>query len=351
MTLLLFYVAVALGFSFLCSVAEAVLLSITPSFLALKQDQQPLIGNLLQRLKQDVNKPLAAILTLNTIAHTLGAAGAGAQAAAVFGDAYVGVISAILTLLILIFSEIIPKTLGAVYWRQLAPITGFFLKYLVIVLYPFVWFSEKITRGIAGDQAPQGLSRDEFVAIADLGAREGQLHNRESRILKNLLRFHTTPVKDIMTPRPVMFALPQSLSIGQFFTEYGDKAFSRIPIYADNRDEISGFVLRSDLLLAHARNETARSLQEFRRELGAVPETALLLGVFDYILDRRAHIALVVDEYGSTMGLLTLEDILETLIGFEIIDENDRNVDMQALARHLWTRRAQQMGLTDMGLE
>ncbi len=345
MTLLLVYIAIALGFSFLCSIAEAVLLSLTPAYIELVETRQPRIGRRLAQLKQDVNRPLAAILTLNTMAHTLGAAGAGAQAAVVFGNASVGVISAVLTLLILVISEIIPKTLGAVYWRPLAPLTGWFLQYLVVGLYPFVWFAERLTNRIAGSHAQLGVKREEFVAIAAVGAREGQLHRQESRILNHLLRFPSTSVRAIMTPRPVLFTLPQSLTVHAFFQAHGDRSFSRIPIYGAHPDDISGFVLRSDLLLAYAKQEFERTLVTFRRDMGSVLDRATLLTVFDYLLNQRAQITLVVDEYGSPLGLVTLEDILETLIGFEIVDENDRTVDMQALARQLWVERAQRMGI------
>ncbi len=345
MTLLFLYVFVALGFSFLCSIAEAALLSVTPAYIALLEQKGQRAGTLLRHFKHDVNRPLAAILTLNTIAHTVGAAGAGAQAANVFGNQYVGLASAILTLLILVFSEIIPKTLGAVYWRQLGPAVAHFLKYLIFLLYPFVILSEKLTRHLSGTRQVAGMTREEFSAMAELGAREGQLASRESRILKNLLRFRAMRSRDVMTPRTVIFSLPQTLRVSEFFEHYADPRFSRIPLYDDNPDEINGFVLRGDLLLAQARGEQQRTLKEFRRHLLAVPDSASVFTVFDYLLDHRAHILLVVDEYGTPRGLVTLEDVLETLIGFEIVDENDHNVDMQALARDLWEKRARSMGL------
>ncbi|WP_207062387.1 CNNM domain-containing protein [Motiliproteus sp. SC1-56] len=345
MTLLIIYILIALGFSFLCSVAEAVLLSVTPAHVALLEEEGRPSGPLLARLKADINRPLAAILTLNTIAHTIGAAGAGAQGAAVFGNAYVGVISAVLTLLILIFSEIIPKTLGAVYWRQLAPATAHTLRVLIALLLPFVKLSEWLTRGIATEHTLNGFSREEFAAMARLSAHEGELGLQESAMLQNLLLMHRTQVRDAMTPRPVVFSLPSRLKVEGFFLEQGNMPFSRIPLYGEQKDQIVGFVLKSDLLLAQARGERDNHLSQYKRELHALPETLSLAQAFEEFMRKRAHIMLVVDEYGAMEGILTLEDLLETLLGLEIVDEQDRTTDMQRLARMLWKRRAKAMGI------
>jgi len=288
---------------------------------------------------------LAAILTLNTIAHTVGAAGAGAQAALIFGNAWLGVASAILTLLILVFSEIIPKTLGAVYWRQLAGITAHVLVMLVWILYPFVWFSEKITRGFSYNEAPEGFSREEFAAMADLGEQEGQLQEQESKILKNIFLLNKTPVPTVMTPRPVVFSLPDSLKVTEFFSVYDDTRFSRIPIYDHNREHLDGFVLKSDLLLAQIRGNTENTLKHYQRELKAMIETKSVYEAFELFIKHRLHIMMIVDEYGGMEGIITLEDILETLLGFEIMDEKDKQEDMQEHARRLWRKRASKMGL------
>ena len=241
MTLLIVYIAVALLFSFLCSIAEAVLLSVTTPYIALQEKRHPRTGNILRELKQDINRPLAAILTLNTIAHTVGAAGAGAQAAAVFGNAWVGLVSAILTLLILVFSEIIPKTLGAHYWKALAPATAHGLRYLVLALYPFVLLSVRLTGKLTDETTLTGFSREEFLVMADLSAREGRLAPQESRILKNLLLLRRNPVRDAMTPRTVVFSLPSSMRVQSWFQRYHKSRFSRIPIYAKDRDPVTGF--------------------------------------------------------------------------------------------------------------
>jgi len=345
MLLLITYILIALVFSFLCSIAEAAILSVTNAHIALLVKQGKASGKLLRALKADINQPLAAILTLNTIAHTVGAAGAGAQAAKVFGNNYVGLASAILTLLILVFSEIIPKTLGAHYWRQLAPASAYTLKGLVWILYPFVKLSELLTRGLTHGPTLAGFSRQEFAAMAELSLKEGQLAKVESTILKNLLRLRNTPIANAMTPRTVVFSLPQRLTVGEFFKQYGSIRFSRIPIYSASRDEVTGFVLRSDLLLAQAQGNSQDQLLTYRRDLPALLGTMSLSRAFDEFMRRRAHIMLVVDEYGGLKGLLTLEDLIETLLGLEIIDEGDEEVDMQQLARRLWEKRAAEMNI------
>ncbi|WP_020676168.1 CNNM domain-containing protein [Geopsychrobacter electrodiphilus] len=345
MLLLVIYILIALGFSFLCSIVEAVLLSITVPHIAMLQSQGKSCAPLLQQLKEDINKPLAAILTLNTIAHTAGAAGAGAQAAAVFGSNYVGISSAILTLLILVFSEIIPKTLGAHYWRHLAPMTAYCLKFLIWVFYPFVKLTERLTRSLTEGPTLRGINRKELIALAELSGREGALADNESLIMQNLLRLRETPAKAAMTPRTVVFSISQTLTVDDYFSRYEANAFSRIPIYDQSSEDICGFVLRSDLLLAKARNQLDRPVSDFSRDLPQALEQTDLSNAFDRFLKERVHIMLIKDEHGGVSGILTLEDVLETLLGLEIIDEFDANEDMQVFARKLWEQRARQMGL------
>jgi len=345
MSLLITYFILALTFSFFCSIAEAVLLSITPLYIASLEQKGKRSGKLLRKLKDDVNPPLAAILTMNTIANTIGAVCVGAQAAMLFSSRYVALISVMLTLLILIFSEIIPKTLGTIYWRQLAPLVALFLKYLVFFLYPFVLLSKLLTKGISQSPKLKGFSREEFAALADLGAMEGQLGIKESRILKNLFRFRSSKVENIMTPRTVVFALQENMTIAEFFEKHNQTPFSRIPIYNKDRDDITGFVLKDDILLAQARDMNNSKLHEFKREIKAFSNENSLSELFEFLLDRREHIVLVIDEYGGMEGIVTLEDVVETLFGLEIVDEADKTVDMQALARVLWKKRAMRMGL------
>ncbi len=347
MTLLILYVSVALVFSFLCSVAEAVILSVTPAYIALLSKQGRKSGAVLSRLKGEINKPLAAILTLNTIAHTVGAAGAGAQAAVVFGSAYVGIASAILTLLILVLSEIIPKTLGAHYWRKIAPVVGYGLELLVFLLYPFVAMSEKLTRTLTGHSSTEGVTRDELAVLAELGVADGNLAHRESSIFRNLLLLDKLSVKSAMTPRMVLFSLPEDTRVDEFFHVHDDVRFSRIPVYKSGKEEITGFVLRPDVLLAQAQGKTGMQLKDFKRDILALLQSMSLSHAFDELIRQRAQVALVVDEYGGLEGILTMEDILETLLGIEIVDESDRDVDMQALARRLWKKRAREMGIDE----
>ncbi len=345
MLLLVTYVFIALGFSFICSIAEAALLSVTPAHVALLIEDGKPSGFILKKLKANINQPLAAILTLNTIAHTMGAAGAGAQATVVFGSAYLGVASAILTLLILIFSEIIPKTLGAYYWRQLAPLTAHSLKNLVRILYPFVKLSELMTAGLTKGPTLRGFSRKELAAMVDISAEEGQLASSESEILRNLLELRDTLVTEAMTPRTVVFTLPDSMAVEAFCQHHVHEPFSRIPIYHVDHDLVTGFVLRNDVLLAQACGNNKKSLNSFRREMASLPETISLARAFDVLQQTQSHIVLIVDEYGDMQGVLTLEDVFETLLGLEIVDESDDTVDMQRLARRKWQHRAQEMGL------
>ena len=345
MVILVTYILIALGFSFLCSIAEAVLLSVTTGYVVLLENEGKPSGAVLRELKDNIQRPLAAVLTLNTIAHTIGAAGAGAQAAAVYGSGSVGIVSAVLTLCILIFSEIIPKTLGVAYWRTLAPVTGYGLRVLVWLLYPFVILSGKITGGLSREPTLTGFSRAEITVMAEVSAREGQLAERESMVLKNLLLMSETRVKDVMTPRTVVFSLPQDMIVEDFFLQFDGIRFSRIPVYGGEKENVLGFVLRSDLLLAQVRGNVLNSLATYRREMATTLSMMSMSQAFDEFLRQRTHIMLVVDEYGDVEGILTLEDVLETLLGLEIIDESDKNVDMQKLARNLWKRRAREMGL------
>ncbi len=345
MGLLIFYISIALGFSFLCSIVEAVLLSVSTAYIELLQKEGKPAGEQLLKLKQDIDKPLAAILTLNTAAHTIGAAGAGAQAAVVFGSAYLGIASGVLTLMILVFSEIIPKTLGAQYWRALAPLTAYLVAWLVRILYPFVLMARVITRMISPEKPVLGFNRHEFRAMAELGAREGQLEQHESKILQNLFRLSETRVEDVMTPRAVVFTVSESMTVGDYFSTYEGERFSRIPVYSSDKDHMTGFVLRSDLLLAQARGHSDNKLTTYLRSLETMPEFTPVADAFERFLARRAHIMVTVDAYGSMTGIITLEDILETLLGLEIVDEGDKIPDMRELAHRLWRKRARSMGL------
>ena len=344
MGLLLFYVALALSVSFLCSIMEAVLLSLSASYVAQMEQERPRLGARLKKFKDNLDRPLAAILSLNTIAHTVGAAGAGAQAASVFGDAYIGVISAVLTFLILVVSEIIPKTLGAAYWRQLTPFVATSLEITTVLMWPLVKMAEFLTGIMTKNRPKKSVHRDEFIALAELGTREGIFHKYESRVLQNLFFLREIRTKDIMTPRTVVFALPETMSVERVMAESGRIYFSRIPVYGDDLDDIKGFVLKTEIFRA-VQEKPETQLKEMIRPLVVVRDKLNLHDLFELMMNESLHIALVVDEYGGTEGVVTLEDFIETLLGMEIVDEVDRVEDMQEIARRQWELRAQRVGL------
>lgn len=344
--LLLLYVGLALVFSFMCSIAEASLLSITPSYIAGLKDTNPKKAAQLQRLKVDnIDQSLAAILTVNTIAHTMGAIGAGSKATAVFGDAWFGVFSAVMTLLILFLTEIVPKTLGATYWRQFAGFSTLYVNLLIKSMYPLIVVSEKLTKLISRGQKLHQFSRDEFVAMASIGKEEGMINDRESKIIRNLFLFKSVEASTVMTPRIVVSALQKDLTVEQALSDPGKALFSRLPIYSTDLDSVVGFVLREDLLVAKSLGQVHRPISEFRRDIVAVIASTPLSRLMETLLEQRQHIALVVGEYGETKGLVTLEDVVETLLGIEILDEGDKVDDMQKLARQLWAKRAERMGI------
>jgi CBS domain containing-hemolysin-like protein len=344
--LLVMYVLMALVFSFLCSIAEAVLLSMTPSFIEDLKQKRPKRAALLNKLKQEnIDRSLAAILTLNTIAHTVGAIGSGAKATAVFGSAYFGMFSAVMTLMILFLSEIIPKTLGAVYWRRLAGLTGQFVRWLIYLLYPLILISEMLTKWIARGKTVHAFNRNEFIAMALMGEQSGQLKGDESRIIRNLFTLASLTAEDIMTPRTVIFALGENTTVSEAMAEVGDGPFSRLPVYGKTLDDIRGFVLKDDIMLNQAQGKSDVTLVKLKHEIKFVPASMPISDLLGFFLERRSHIALVVGSYGGTEGLVTLEDVVETLLGMEIMDEDDVAMDMQSLARKQWKKRAEKLGL------
>lgn len=347
MTLLVTYILLALGVSFLCSLMEAVLLSVTPSYIALLHREKHPIAPRLGHMKANIDRPLVAILTLNTIAHTAGAAGAGAQATAVWGNEWLGVFSAVLTLLILVTSEIIPKTLGAVYWRGLTPMVVRTLYLVIFVLFPLVWAMEVITKLFSRHREADRVSREEMGALAELGVKQGTLAAGESKILKSLFRFSKLTAQDVMTPRTVVMTLPETATVAEAIGDSERLRFSRLPLVSSTIDETRGYVLKDRLLLEAARGNTDIPVKELARPLKVVPYSAPLPKVLDQLLSSREHIALVVDEYGGTAGILSTEDIVETLLDLEIVDELDSVADMQAHARQAWAERARALGLVE----
>jgi CBS domain containing-hemolysin-like protein len=343
--LLIVFVSLALGVSFLCSVLEAVLLSITPAFVAALEKSGSKTAARITKLKGDLDGSLSAILSLNTIAHTVGAAGAGAQAAKIWDDAAMGIFSGVLTILILVFSEIIPKSLGAAHWKRLAGVVSLIMIPLKYSMVPFVFLARGLTRFIGGSGHSGMISREEFSAIAEQGAREGVFPEGEGRVLGNLFRLRELSAADIMTPRTVMFALSEEMTVGELLPTVDTIRFSRLPIHEGSMDKITGYVLKGDVLQRAANGELELPLKELRRELKAIPAGIQLSQLLDRLLEEQSHLVLVVDEYGGTAGLVTLEDLVETLVGIEIVDEADAVTDMQDLARRQWKSRAYRMGL------
>lgn len=348
------HVAMLIGFvllsvfvSFICSVSEATLLTMTPSYVASIAEEDPKKSAMLKNVKIDnIDQSIAAILTLNTVAHTVGSLGAGAQATIVFGSQWFGVFSAVMTLIILIGSEIIPKTLGTVYWRTLSGPVAYFVKAIIFLLYPLIWLSEKLTKLLTRGKKASTFSRNEFAALASVGEQSGQIDPLESRIIRNLLAFGAIKVEDIMTPRSVMHAFDQSITVAELLANRPKLIFSRLPIYDEDLDKVTGFVLKSDILLAKANNHMDKPLESYKREITFVFSKMKLFDLLDLMLNSRIHIAVTVGEYGEVKGLVTLEDVLETLLGLEIVDEVDRVEDMQALARQMMQRRSARLGMS-----
>ncbi|QQL45129.1 CNNM domain-containing protein [Sulfuriroseicoccus oceanibius] len=348
MGLLIFFILLALGVSFLCSVLEAVLLSVTPGFIEHEVSQGKPYAKKLAKMKADVDKPLSAILTYNTVAHTFGAAGAGAQWKVISGSTYEATFATALTVLILVASEIIPKTLGARFWRSLAKPATWLLGAMVwsLRVIGVIAALRGITRLLGGDSVHHGVSRAELAAMADLSSRSGHLEDQESQILRNLFRFRESKVRDIMTPRTVVYALPESMDVQHFLDEAVPTPFSRIPVFEKNSDDITGFVLKSDVMAARVLgHDDGKSLVDFKRPVTVVPSSASISRVFEVMMQKKAHFMLVVDEFGGLEGIVTMEDVVETLLGLEIVDEADASEDMQILARKLWQQRAKAMGL------
>ncbi|MBO3115159.1 HlyC/CorC family transporter [Winogradskyella sp. DF17] len=366
MGLLIFYAVISIFFSFLCSILEAVLLSITPTFINLKKKEGKAYANDLEELKQDVDRPLIAILTLNTIAHTVGAILVGVQAKvayaeslgtakrSLFGinfteDVMVGVVSTVMTILILVASEIIPKTIGATYWKQLANFTA---KALNVLIFPLkwtgiLWLLQLTTKLIGGKGHGSVLNRESFVAMADIAHEEGVFEESESKVIKNLLTFKEVQAKDIMTPRTVMKTDDEKTTIEAFFNQNQNIRFSRIPIYTDEADNITGLVLKDEVFKEMALGNGTKPLGDIKRKIIIVNRSMPIPKLFEQLVESRNHMALVVDEYGSVSGLVTMEDVIETLLGLEIMDESDNVSDLQLLARRSWEARAKRLGLIE----
>lgn len=333
MFVLLFYLFLALFISAICSIMEAVLLSTPLSHLNIKAQEGHQYARIFLKQKDNIDRPLSAILSLNTVAHTVGAAGVGAQATALFGEVYFGIISATLTILILIFSEIIPKTIGATYWRNLTKPSAHIIQVMIGVTYPLVLISAVITKLISKTKSPQTISRDEITALARIGNKEGIFTETESKIMQNLIQLKNFKVSEARTPRVVLTTADENMLLKDFFEMREAFKFSRIPVFSKSIENITGYVFRQNAFEKMANGESNLMLKDIKRDIVIVPESMPLFNAWNILLEKQEHIALVVDEYGGTEGIITMEDIIETLLGFEIIDEKDEVSDMQIYAK------------------
>ncbi|MGF1557246.1 CNNM domain-containing protein [Paucihalobacter sp.] len=366
MGLLIFYAVIAIFFSFICSILEAVLLSLTPTFLKIKKQEGKVYAEILENFKKDVDQPLIAILTLNTIAHTVGAILVGVQAKVAYAEIYgstthryfgvnfteelmVGVVSTIMTILILVTSEIIPKTIGATYWKSLGNFTAISLKILIFPLKytGILWLLRLTTRLIGGKGHGSILSREGFVAMTEIAHQEGVFEENESKVIKNLLNFKKVRAKDIMTPRTVMKIENETMTVSEFFKANSNIRFSRIPVYSIEQDNIVGLVLKDDVFKEMALDHDQKPLSELKRDIIVVNRSLPIPELFEKLISGKNHMALVVDEYGSINGIVTMEDVIETLLGLEIMDESDNISDLQSLARKNWEDRAKRLGIID----
>lgn len=350
MGLLIFYAVVSIFFSFLCSVLEAALLSFTPTYLKIKTSEGKEYAKEITALKQNIDQPLIAILTINTVAHTVGAILVGVQAEKVLGGGTaVAVISTIMTLAILIISEIIPKTIGATYWQSLGNFTA---KTLKIFIFPLkylglLWLMMLTTKLIGKSARVSTMSREEFMAITDAAEKEGVFEESETTFIKNMLVFKSVLAKDVMTPFSVAVIEDEDTSIQDFHRSHKNLKFSRIPIYKEKPNNISGFVMKDDLLEEMVEDKGTQPLRSLKREIPITSMETPIPQLFENFVEKRTHLSIVVDEFGNTVGLVTMEDIIETLLGFEIMDESDLIEDMQKMARKNWERRARRLGIID----
>jgi CBS domain containing-hemolysin-like protein len=331
---------------------EAALLSITPSYAQIKLQEGSRVGRLLNSFKESIDRPLAAILTLNTIAHTVGAVGVGNQATKVWAEAdplITGVAVPVgMTLAILVLSELIPKTLGANFWRELAPFTVRSLSLVITALYPLVWFSQFITRILKKDKTQSIFTRKDFLAMAEVGTNQGVFEKHESDIIASLLKFKSIRAMDVMTPRVVVKAVSRAKTISQFHEVTRDTGLSRIPLFEEeSKDHITGYVLKDEVLAELAERRGGDPVSGLERSILSVAGDFPMTELFKQFLQQREHIAVVVDEFGGMNGIVTMEDVIETLLGLEIVDELDKVEDLQALARENWEKRAKSLGLLE----
>lgn len=348
-SLLITFFVLAIFFSFLCSLWEAVLLSITPTYARIQQQQGTVTGKYLQEFKQNIDRPLSAILTLNTIAHTVGAIGVGEQAAAIWSQSNPLItrlaVPAAMTLAVLLLSEIVPKTIGALYWQRFASFTVHSLRFLLILLAPLVWLGGLVTRSLKHDSDRPILTRNDFLAMAEMGAEDGVFEADESQMIGSMIRFQSINVSDVMTPRTVVAATAQEQTIGDYYRLRKDTQFSRIPTFNEgNKDLITGYILKVDVMEALVEDREDEPLASLCRDIVAISHDFAITELFKTLMDRNEHIAVVLDDFGGMAGIITMEDIIETMLGMEIVDETDTTTDMRVLAQRHREKRAKILG-------
>ena len=341
MGLLILFLLGSIAISFLCSILEAVLMSTPISYISMREEEGSQSARLFMRLKEDIDRPIAAILSLNTIANTIGAAGVGRQATLLFGSEWFGLVSALMTILILVFAEIIPKTIGTTYWKKLLWVSRI-INALIYILYPLVLLIRLLSKWIGPDDDEASVSREEVSAMANIGEEEGVIDKSENKVIQNIIKLDDIKAYDVMTPRVVAGTAPESMTLKEFYRSEELSHFSRIPVWQESPEYITGYVMRYDILEKLAEDQFDAKLGDVRRDIAMFNEETSVSDIWESLLKTKDQIALIIDEYGCFQGILTLEDIIETILGMEIIDENDEFTDMQQYARERWTQRQKQ---------
>jgi CBS domain containing-hemolysin-like protein len=345
MTLLFVYLLFALLISFLCSIAESVLLSVSASYVKAIKDKEKKSTKLLKKFKVDVNKPLSSILVFNTIANVVGAAGVGTQATLLWGETIFGYVSATLTILLLFFSEIIPKSIGARYWRKLAVPVALIINLMIFAVFPIVLVSNKIMQAILGKNPQKTVNRDEVAALTEIGSEEGIFAESESKTIKNMIQSSYIKACKVMTPRTVVVAVEGSTPLNKFFDKQRNRNYTRFPVYKNNSDNIIGYALRYDITDKLVKNEGDMQVRNICRPVVICYENINILKLLNIMVEKKEQIAVLIDEYGGMSGLITIEDIIETIFGLEIIDERDQYTDLQELAKKRWCARAKKINV------
>ena len=341
MGLLLVYLFGALLISFLCSILESVLLSTPLSYITMREEEGYAKASRFKKYKQDSTRPIAAILSLNTIANTVGAAGVGHQVTEAFGSEWFGLVSALTTVLILIFAEIIPKTIGTSHWKHLMGFTTTTLDILIVLMFPIVIVVEWISKLFTPKDMEAVVSREEVSAMANVAEEEEVLDEDENTLIQNLIKMDEIKAYEAMTPRVVCAIAPESMTLKTFYKSDRFLHHSRIPVYAESDEYITGYILRTDALQLLADDKFDLRLGSIRRDIELFNEETPLGEIWDTMRAKNEQICCIIDEYGCFQGILSMEDIIETLLGSEIIDEYDVVSDMQQYARERWAQRLQ----------